>query len=49
MRMRMGATRFLMKRLPKVVTEMALRVLGYNPTHVMNIVGIQPPPVAIRT
>jgi hypothetical protein len=28
--MRMGATHFLMKRLPKVATEMALHVLAYN-------------------
>jgi hypothetical protein len=35
--MRMGATHFLIKRLPKVATEMALRVLAYNLTRVMNI------------
>jgi hypothetical protein len=35
--MRMGATHFLMKRLPKVATEMALHVLAYNLTRVMNI------------
>jgi Transposase DDE domain len=29
-KMRMGATHFLMKRLPKVATEMALHVLAYN-------------------
>jgi transposase len=29
--MRMGATHFLMKRLPKVATEMALHVLAYIP------------------
>jgi hypothetical protein len=29
-------------RLPKVATEMALHVLAYNLTRVMNIVGIQP-------
>ncbi len=34
--------RFLMKRLPKVATEMALHVLAYNLTRVMNIMGIQP-------
>ena len=38
--MRMGATHFLMKRLPKVATEMALSVLGYNLTRVMNIMGV---------
>jgi hypothetical protein len=32
--MRMGATHFLMKRLPKVATEMALHVLAYNLTRV---------------
>jgi hypothetical protein len=31
LKMRMGATHFLMKRLPKVATEMALHVLAYNP------------------
>jgi len=39
---RMGATHFLMKRLPNVATEMALCVLGYNLTRVMNIIGIKP-------
>jgi hypothetical protein len=33
---------FLMKTLPKVATEMALHVLAYNLTRVMNIVGIKP-------
>jgi Transposase DDE domain len=36
LKMRMGATHFLMKRLPKVATEMALHVLAYNLTRVMN-------------
>jgi hypothetical protein len=36
--MRMGATHFLMKRLPKVATEMALHVLAHNITRVMNII-----------
>ncbi len=36
---RMGATHFLMKTLPRVATEMALHVLAYNLTRVMNIVG----------
>jgi transposase len=40
--MRMGATHFLMKRLPKVATEMALHVLAYNFTRIMNIIGIRP-------
>ena len=40
-KMRMGATHFLCKTLPKVATEMALCVLTYNLTRVMNIVGIE--------
>ena len=48
LKMRMGATHFLMKRLPKVATEMALHVLGYNLTRVMNIVGVKPLLAAIR-
>ena len=36
---RMGATHFLMKRLRHVAAEMALHVLAYNLTRVMNIVG----------
>jgi hypothetical protein len=43
----MWATHFLMKRLPKVATEMALHVLAYNLTRVMNIMGIQPLMAAI--
>src|SRR5438067_13777717 len=42
------ATHFLMKRLPKVATEMALHVLAYNLTRVMNIMGIQPLMAAMR-
>ena len=42
LKMRMGATHFLMKRLPKVATEMALHVLAYNLARVMNIVGVKP-------
>ena len=42
LKMRMGATHFLMKTLPKVAGEMALHVLAYNMTRVMNIVGIKP-------
>ena len=41
---RMGATHFLMKTLPKVATEMALHVLAYNLTRVMNIMGVQAAP-----
>jgi transposase len=36
---RMGATHFLMKTLPRVATEMALHVLAYNLTRVLNIMG----------
>jgi transposase len=45
---RMGATHFLMKTLPKVAAEMALSVLAYNLTRVMNILGIRPLIAAIR-
>lgn len=45
---RMGATHFLMKMLPRVAAEMALHVLAYNLTRVMNIIGIQPLMAAIR-
>jgi len=45
---RMGATHFLMKRLPNVKTEMALAVLAYNLTRVMNIIGIKPLIAALR-
>src|SRR5215471_359127 len=48
LKMRMGATHFLMKRLPKVATEMALHVLAYNLTRVMNIMGIHPLMAAIQ-
>ena len=41
LKMSMGATQFLMKRLPKVATEMALHVLAY-------IMGIQPLMAAIQ-
>jgi transposase len=46
---RMGATHFLMKRLKNVRTEMALSVLAYNLTRVMNILGIGPLLQAMRT
>jgi hypothetical protein len=36
----MGATHFLCKTLPKVATELALNVLGYSLTRVMNIAGV---------
>ncbi len=45
---RMGATHFLMKTLPRVAAEMALHVLAYNLTRVMNIMGIKPLMAAIR-
>jgi transposase len=45
---RMGATHFLMKRLKNVATEMALHVLAYNLTRVMNIIGIKPLVEAMR-
>ena len=45
---RMGATHFLMKRLPNVAAEMALHVLAYNLTSVMNIVGRPALAAAIR-
>ena len=48
-KMRMGATHFLMKRLKNVKTEMALSVLAYNLTRVMNIIGIKPLVAAIQT
>ena len=47
-KMRMGATHFLMKRLKNVRTEMALSVLAYNLTRVINILGITPLIQAIR-
>src|ERR1700733_3727946 len=45
---RMGATHFLMKTLPRVASEMALHVLAYNLTRVMNLMGIQPLMAAMR-
>ena len=45
---RMGATHFLMKTLPKVAAEMALHVLAYNLTRVMNIVWIKSLMAAFR-
>ena len=45
---RMGAIHFLMKTLPRGASEMALHVLAYNLTRVMNIMGIQPLMAAIR-
>ena len=48
MKMRMGATHFLMKTLPRVASEMALHVLAYNLTRAINIIGIQPLTAAIK-
>jgi transposase len=48
MKARMGATHFLTKTLPKVAAEMALSVLAYNLTRVMNIVGTKPLIAAIK-
>ena len=45
---RMGATHFLMKKLKNVRTEMALHVLAYNLTRVMNILGPGPLMQAMR-
>ena len=47
MKARMGTTHFLMKTLPKVASEMALHVLAYNFTRVMNIIGVKPLMAAI--
>jgi hypothetical protein len=44
----MGATHFLMKTLPRVATEMALHVLAYNLTRLINILGTGPLLAAIR-
>jgi hypothetical protein len=48
LKMRMGATHFLMKRLKNVATEMALSVLAYNLTRVINILGIKTLLIAMR-
>jgi hypothetical protein len=47
-KVRMGAVHFLLKRLPKVRGEMALHVLAYNLTRVLNILGLQPRMAALR-
>ena len=47
MKARIGATHFVTKTLPKVAAEMALSVLAYILTRVMNIVGIKPLMAAI--
>ena len=43
-----GGNALLDETLPKVATEMALHVLAYNLTRVMNIMGILPLMAAIR-
>ena len=45
---RMGATHFLTRTMPKVATEMALAVLAYNFTRVLNILGAKPLMAAMR-
>lgn len=45
---RMGATHFLMKTLPRVSGEMALHVLAYNLTRVLNILGTRTVLAAMR-
>jgi transposase len=45
---RMGATHFLMKTLPRVAGEMALHVLAYNLTRVMNLIGSKTLVAAIK-
>jgi hypothetical protein len=45
---RMGATHFLMKTMPRVATEIALHVLAYNLTRVLNIMGVSPLMAAIQ-
>jgi transposase len=45
---RMGATHFLMTTLPRVAAEMALHVLAYNMTRVINIMGVRPLLGALR-
>ena len=45
---RMGATHSMLKTLPRVATEMALHVLAYNLTRVMNLMGTAPLVAAMR-
>jgi hypothetical protein len=44
----MGATHFLMRRLPNVKTEMSLHVLAYNLKRAMQILGVVPLMKAMR-
>lgn len=48
LKMRMGATPILMKRLPRVSSEKALHVLAHNLTRVMSIMGVKPLIAAVR-
>jgi transposase len=43
----MGASHFLMKRLPCVATKMALNLFAYKLTRVLNIVGVKPMMAAV--
>jgi len=45
----MDASHLLTNTRPKVAGEMALSVLAYNLTRVINIVGIKPPIAFIAT
>ena len=45
---RMGTTHFLMRTLKRTRTEMALHVLAYNLSRVVNILGVAPLMTAIR-
>jgi transposase len=47
-KMRMGATHFLMRTLPRVSGEMALHVLACNLTRVTNMMGSKPLLTALR-
>ena len=44
----MGHTYFLMKRLPNVKTEISLHILAYNMKRVMAVLGTKPLMEAIR-
>jgi hypothetical protein len=48
LKMRMGATHFLRSGCRRSQPEMALHVLAYNFTRVMNIFGVQPLLAAMR-
>ena len=48
LKMRMGATHILMKRLPRVSSEKALHVLAHNLTRVVSIMDVRPLIAAVR-